>query len=81
MTARFAWSRGVDLKGHAVARRSPRGVDYYAKGVVSRVTHVTPGLVAQCVESVALRNGMMEPVLHSGFLAAVPRPIKFAFSR
>ena len=33
---------GVDLEGHAVARRSPRGVDYHAKEVVSRNAHVTP---------------------------------------
>ena len=41
-----------------VACRSPRGVGCYAKEVVSRVAHATPGLVAQCVESVALRYGM-----------------------
>ena len=49
---------GVDLEGHAVACRSPSGVDYHAKEVVSSVAHATPGLVAQCVESAALRYGM-----------------------
>ena len=38
---------GVDLDGHAVGCRPPRGVDYHAKEVVSRVAHVTPDLVAQ----------------------------------
>ena len=28
---------GVGLESHAIARRSPRGVDYHAKDVVSRV--------------------------------------------
>ena len=67
---------GVDLEGHAVASRSPRGVDYHAKEVVSRVAHATPGLVAQCVESVALRNSMIKlgPVLpHSTPKGPVPR--------
>ena len=44
----------VDLEGHASGCRTPRGVNYHAKEGVSRVAHATPGLVAQCVESVAL---------------------------
>ena len=52
---------GVDLEGHAVACRSPRGVDYHVKEVVSRVAHATPALMAQCVESAALRYGMIKP--------------------
>ena len=61
---------------HAVARRSPRGVDYHAKEVVSRVAHVTPGLVLQCVESAALRHGLTKPVFvlpHSTPNGPVPR--------
>ena len=90
---------GVDLEGHAVACRSPRGVDYHAREVVSRVAHATPGLVAQCeleleliqshmaqkpvlrgevgcVESVALRYGMIKPgfvLPHSTPKGPVPR--------
>ena len=67
---------GVGLEGHMVARRSPRGVDYHAKEVVIRVAHATPGLVAQCVESVALRYGMIKPgsvLPHSTPKGPVPR--------
>ena len=67
---------GVDLEGHAVGCRTPRGVDYHAKEVVSRVAHATPGLVAQCVESVALRYGMIKPgsvLPHSTPKGPVPR--------
>ena len=67
---------GVDLEGHAVACRTPRGVDYHAKEDVSRVAHATPGLVAQCVESVALRGGMLKPgsvLPHSTPKGPVPR--------
>jgi len=70
---------GVDLEGHAVARRSPRGVDYHAKEVVSRVAHVTPGLVAERVESVALRHGMIKPSFvlpHSAPNGPVPRELE-----
>ena len=68
--------QGVDLEGHAVACRSPRGVDYHAREVVSRVAHATPGLVAQCVESVALRYGLIKPgfaLPHSTLKGPLPR--------
>ena len=54
----------------------PRGVDYHAKEVVSRVAHATPGLVAQCVENAALRYGMIKPgfvLPHSTPNGPVPR--------
>ena len=52
---------GVDLESHATARRLPRGVGYHAEEVVSKVAHVTTGLVAQREESVALRHGVIKP--------------------
>ena len=52
---------GVDLDGHAVGCRPPRGVDYHAKEVVRRVARVTTGLVSQREESVALRHGVTKP--------------------
>ena len=41
----------------AVVATAPRGVDYHAKEVVSRVAHAYPGLVAQCVESAEVPYG------------------------
>ena len=43
---------------------------YHAKEVVSRVAHANPGLVAQCVESAALRYGMIKP----GFVLPLSTP-------
>jgi len=54
----------------------PRGVDYHAEEVVSRVAHVTTGLVAQREESVALRHGATNPgsiLPHSTPKGPVPR--------